>query len=171
MSKIVDFFKKKETHQCDFGGTYESTKFKEWYYNSWFFDVECLFTRLKDFSFKYDFIYKYVYLKLQKTIAVEYDAWNLNDNMVDYLIPRIMWLVNHKHGVSSDFLNSSDNLDGCYETQQNELFELAKCLANYRLLEKQFNNYIDNPDNLKKYDEKINQGFDLLKKNKYNLWD
>ena len=180
--KILDFFTKKKTYEWIHGHTYEETEFQHWLCNSWIYSVYVWLDNIKDFSFKYDFLYKKIYLRLQNKLAVSFDSWSLDNNFIDYLIPRILWLKEHKNGVSVQILEecaekgiisnnyrnlSNDDIEKAYKYQQEILFDIAKGLACNHIIENTF----PTSEKLIELENKINEAFDLIKKYRTILWD
>jgi len=177
MLKIFDFFTKKVQY-TDFIIPYSETRFSHWFYNSWIYTIYLKINELSKMSFKYDILYKYIYLKLQNRLAVPYDSWSLNCNVVDYLLPRIIWLKDNKHGVSmilveecikNGLIKNSKHLSEadfqiCYSYQQEILWEMAKGLACEHLIE----SYKYDTEQL---EARVDEAYDLIKKYRYVLYD
>lgn len=179
--KLFDFFFKKEIYKDCLGFHQTRTPFMRWFENNWIYSVYCQITRLSEFNFKYDVLYKRVYLKLQKYLAIPYDCWSLDYTLVDYLIPRILWLKDNKNGINQISIQecvekglvtnkyrhlAEDDWKTVYQYQQEVLFDIAKGLACFHLLDKTIN-----PERIKMYEERVDEAFDMIKRYRGLLWD
>ena len=148
--------------------------------------IEKFYYRLRNFNFKYDFLYNKLYKKmLSCPMFVQFDAWNLNSNLTDYIILRLLWMVQHSNGCPvigefEDKVAVNEGYKNGYDKWIETLWEICKGLACHRLMDSNwyFNKIKKHECDLQYYREFNNalherhqKALELLVKYYYNLWD
>ena len=191
--KIFDFFFKKKVYRDEWftiakqlnmaiEPSYIETPFVHWLRVKIYEPVERFFYKVTTFNFKYDILYKKVYLKwfLNNPSFIAYDSWNLDYSMVDFLVPRILWLIKNKHGIPVGIIEEcqengiikKQNTKGVHLSDEDEsevikymndtLYEIAKNLVAFKRLSGKLDINCD---------DKFNNAMDLIKKYYPCLWD
>jgi len=108
-------------------------------------------------DFKYDILYNKLYKSFISKLFIKYDTWNLDIALCDWLIYRLLYMINHHHGYpvgiidqaierglitkeAVDDINNASVQDKvsavCDDIWCDELYEIAKGLASYKAIDK-----------------------------------
>ena len=176
MKKLINFFFKKRDYEVKLCGrvidTNHHTPCQHWFIENILEPIDAFFCRIRNFHFYYDIIYNQYKRFLNNKRIVAYDSWNLDYSLAEYIVPRVLWLMNNKRGVILTLLKDNgydiksgnptqEEFDRAYNCQKEILWEIAKSFSAYHL------NTIS--DSAK--DQAFKQGTKLLFKYYYLLWD
>ena len=175
MKKLINFFFKKRDYEVKFCGRISinhHTPFQHWFIENVSEPIDSFFYGIRNFNFYYDIVYKQYKRLLKNKRFVAYDSWNLDYSLAEYIVPRVLWLMNNKQGVILTLLKDSgynikdgnptkEEFDKAYNCQKEILWEIAKSFATYRL------NTVSDSDK----DKAFRKGTKLLFKYYYLLWD